>query len=149
MQRAKSSAWPARAAPGKSLTAAAVIGLLPPPGRIAGGEIRLEGERLDTLGPEAMRRVRGARIGAIFQDPLGSLDPLFTIGDQLIETIRALTPANRAQARDRAVALLTEVGMAKGYPQPGAASAQLSPPVFRRHAPARRDRAWRSPAIRG
>ena len=60
---------------GKSLTGAAIIGLLEPPGRIAGGQVRLAGERIDTLRGEALRRVRGRRIGAIFQDPLTSLNP--------------------------------------------------------------------------
>src|SRR5690606_12247996 len=73
---------------GKSVTGAAVIGLIEPPGRIAGGEIRLKGERIDNLPPEALRRVRGKRIGMIFQDPLTSLNPLYTVGEQLVETIR-------------------------------------------------------------
>ncbi len=69
---------------GKSLTGAAIIGLLEPPGRIGGGEILLEGSRIDTLSYEQMRRVRGRRIGAIFQDPLTSLNPLYTVGRQLV-----------------------------------------------------------------
>src|SRR3954454_4700679 len=64
---------------GKSLTGAAIIGLLEPPGRIAGGEIRLEGQRIDNLGHDGMRHIRGRKIGAIFQDPLTSLNPLYTI----------------------------------------------------------------------
>src|SRR4051795_12116177 len=72
---------------GKSLTGAAIIGLLDPPGRIAGGEIRFDGKRIDTLPYEQMRKVRGRHIGAIFQDPLTSLDPLYTVGQQLVETI--------------------------------------------------------------
>ena len=96
---------------GKSLTGTAVIGLLERPGRIAGGEIRLEGERIDHLPHEAMRRIRGRRIGAIFQDPLTSLNPLYTIGQQLIETIRSHLPADAAEARRRALDLLREVGI--------------------------------------
>src|SRR5438552_15745909 len=65
---------------GKSITGTAIIGLLEPPGRIAGGEILLEGSRIDNLPAEQMRKIRGRRIGAIFQDPLTSLNPLFTIG---------------------------------------------------------------------
>ena len=72
---------------GKSITGTAIIGLLEPPGRIAGGEILLEGARIDNLPPEEMRRVRGRRIGVVFQDPLTSLNPLFTVGQQLEETI--------------------------------------------------------------
>ncbi len=76
---------------GKSLTGAAIIGLLEPPGRVAGGEILLEGQRIDNLGLDAMRPIRGRKIGAIFQDPLTSLNLLYTVGRQLIETIRART----------------------------------------------------------
>src|SRR5512145_2667758 len=63
---------------GKSLTGAAIIGLLEPPGRIAAGEISLAGRRIDNLPHEAMRRIRGREIGAVFQDPLTSLNPLYT-----------------------------------------------------------------------
>ncbi len=73
---------------GKSLTGAAIIGLLEPPGRIASGEILLNGKRIDNLPYEALRKIRGREIGAIFQDPLTSLNPLYTIGRQLVETIR-------------------------------------------------------------
>ena len=76
---------------GKSVTGLAVIGLIDPPGRIAGGEIHLSGMRIDNLPPEAMRRIRGKRIGMIFQDPLTSLNPLYRIGDQIVETIRTHT----------------------------------------------------------
>src|SRR5512144_1173178 len=69
---------------GKSLTGAAIIGLLDPPGRIAGGEIRLDGRRIDNLPEEEMRKVRGRSIGAVFQDPLTSLNPLYTVGRQLV-----------------------------------------------------------------
>ena len=96
---------------GKSLTGTAIIGLLDPPGRIAGGAIRLEGERIDNLPPEAMRKVRGRRIGAIFQDPLTSLHPMLTIGDQLVETIMTHLPLDRRAARARAIELLGEVGI--------------------------------------
>ena len=96
---------------GKSLTGAAIIGLLEPPGRIAGGEIRLRGERIDNLSPEQMRRIRGKRIGMVFQDPLTSLNPLYTVAQQLIETIRTHTGLSDAEARKRAVALLDRVGI--------------------------------------
>ena len=96
---------------GKSLTGAAIIRLIEPPGRIASGEILLEGSRIDGLPPEAMRRIRGRRIGAIFQDPLTSLNPLYTIGRQICETILAHLPVSRDAARERAVALLGEVGI--------------------------------------
>jgi peptide/nickel transport system ATP-binding protein len=96
---------------GKSITGTAIIGLLEPPGRVAGGQILLEGKRIDNLGPDAMRKIRGRRIGAIFQDPLTSLNPLYTIGQQLVETIQAHLPMNASQARARAVELLGEVGI--------------------------------------
>lgn len=96
---------------GKSMTSAAVIGLLEPPGRIAGGEILLKGERIDNLPPEAMRKIRGKRVGMVFQDPLTSLNPLYTVGEQLIETIQTHTTLTTAQARTRAIDLLTEVGI--------------------------------------
>jgi peptide/nickel transport system ATP-binding protein len=96
---------------GKSLTGMAIIGLLEPPGRIAAGEIRLAGRRIDNLPYEQMRRIRGKEIGAIFQDPLTSLNPLYTIGRQLIETIQTHTELGRGAARERAIALLREVGI--------------------------------------
>jgi len=96
---------------GKSLTGAAIIGLLDPPGRIAGGEVRLRGERIDNLPPEAMRRIRGRRIGMVFQDPLTSLNPLYTIGRQIVETVLTHTALSSAQAERRAIDLLSEVGI--------------------------------------
>jgi peptide/nickel transport system ATP-binding protein len=96
---------------GKSLTGASIIGLLEPPGRIAAGEIRLEGERIDNLPPERMRAIRGRRIGAIFQDPLTSLNPLYTIGRQLVETIQTHLPLGASEARARAISLLKETGI--------------------------------------
>jgi len=96
---------------GKSITGMAVIGLLEPPGRIAGGEVRLEGRRIDNLRHEEMRKVRGRKIGVVFQDPLTSLNPLYTIGQQLIETILTHLSLSRTQARERAISLLKEVGI--------------------------------------
>ena len=96
---------------GKSLTGAAVIGLLDPPGRIAAGQIHLAGRRIDNLPYEAMRRIRGREIGAVFQDPLTSLNPLYTIGRQLVETITTHLPLDARAARDRAIGLLEEVGI--------------------------------------
>lgn len=96
---------------GKSMTGAAIIGLLEPPGYISGGEIRLEGARIDNLPPAAMRKIRGRRIGAIFQDPLTSLNPVLTVGEQLIETIRTHLPLTRDQARERAIDWLRRVGI--------------------------------------
>jgi len=96
---------------GKSLTGAAIIGLIDAPGRIAAGEIWLDGRRIDNLPYTAMRAVRGREIGAVFQDPLTSLNSLYTVGRQLIETIRTHLGMTEAAARERAIALLDEVGI--------------------------------------
>jgi peptide/nickel transport system ATP-binding protein len=96
---------------GKSMTGLAILGLLEPPGHITGGEIRLSGDRIDSLSERDMENVRGGRIGAIFQDPLTSLNPLFRVGDQLVETIRLHTDLTKDAARARALALLREVGI--------------------------------------
>ncbi|WP_371055678.1 ABC transporter ATP-binding protein [Rhodosalinus sp. K401] len=96
---------------GKSMTGNAVIGLLDPPARITGGEILLNGERIDNLPRDRLRKLRGNKIGMIFQDPLTSLNPLLTIGDQLTETILEHLPVSQAEARRRAVAALEEVGI--------------------------------------
>ena len=96
---------------GKSVTGLAVIGLIDPPGRIAGGEIHLSGLRIDNLPAEEMRRIRGKRIGMIFQDPLTSLNPLLRVGEHLVETILTHTALTPKQARERAIALLAEVGI--------------------------------------
>jgi peptide/nickel transport system ATP-binding protein len=96
---------------GKSMTGAAVIGLIERPGRIAGGEIRLHGQRIDNLDATGIRAIRGRRIGMIFQDPLTSLNPLYRISEQIEETIRTHLPMSREDARARAVALLDRVGI--------------------------------------
>jgi peptide/nickel transport system ATP-binding protein len=96
---------------GKSLTGAAIIGLIDPPGRIGGGEVRLGDRRIDNLAPEEMRRVRGREIGAVFQDPLTSLNPLYSIGRQLVETITTHLDLSLRAARRRALDLLGEVGI--------------------------------------
>ncbi len=97
---------------GKSMTGQAVIGLLPHSARVDAGEIWLSGERIDRL-PEAERqKLRGRRIGAIFQDPLTSLDPLRTVGDQIVETILTHHKnLSHGDARRRAVELLRETGI--------------------------------------
>ena len=100
---------------GKSMAGNAVIGLLTPPAHIAAGEIWLNGSRIDTLKGEDMRRLRGKQIGMVFQDPLTSLNPLLSIGDQLTETMLTHLGISRAEAERRAVAALEEVGI------PGAA----------------------------
>jgi peptide/nickel transport system ATP-binding protein len=96
---------------GKSLTGASIIGLLEPPGRIASGEILLEGQRIDNLTNDQLRHIRGRKIGAIFQDPLTSLNPLYSVGKQLTETIQAHLPVSNAEARRRAIDLLKDTGI--------------------------------------
>ena len=96
---------------GKSMTGTAVIGLLEPPGRIAGGEVLLEGRRIDNLPYEEMRKLRGEQIGMVFQDPLTSLNPLYTVGFHLTETMRTHMDLSERAARQRAIDLLAEVGI--------------------------------------
>src|SRR6218665_3196874 len=96
---------------GKSLTGAAIIGLLEPPGRIVSGQILLQGQRIDQLRESQLRHIRGRRIGAIFQDPLTSLNPLYTMGRQLSETILPHLPVTPAEARQRAIGLLQDTGI--------------------------------------
>lgn len=96
---------------GKSMTGNAVIGLLDDPARVASGEIWLKGRRIDNLSPEQKRAIRGREIGMIFQDPLTSLNPLFTIGEQLVETIQLHLKVSAAEAKERALALLDRVSI--------------------------------------
>ncbi len=100
---------------GKSMAGNAVIGLLNPPAHISAGEIHLNGTRIDPLEGEAMRKLRGKEIGMVFQDPLTSLNPLLTVGDQLSETMLTHLDISHKEAEARAVAALEEVGI------PGAA----------------------------
>ena len=96
---------------GKSITGSAIIGLIEPPGRIATGTVHLAGRRIDNLPSEKMRRIRGDKIGMVFQDPLTSLNPLYTVAEQLVETILTHKDISKKQARDRAIELLDEVGI--------------------------------------
>ncbi len=94
---------------GKSMTGAAIIGLIDPPGYIDQGEIWLKDKRIDQLGISAANQIRGRRISMVFQDPLTSLNPLRTIGDQLVETIQTHLPVSADEARRKAIAGLEEV----------------------------------------
>jgi oligopeptide/dipeptide ABC transporter ATP-binding protein len=97
---------------GKSLTSLALLQLIPPPGRIESGSvIRLGDTDVLALRGEALRRIRGRRIGMIFQDPMTSLNPVFTVGAQIVEGIRAHFRMSSAEARQRALQLLQEVGI--------------------------------------
>jgi peptide/nickel transport system ATP-binding protein len=97
---------------GKSLTGAAVVDLLVPPLRRSAGSITLAGERLDRLPPQAMRLVRGRKIGFVFQDPLTSLNPVLTIGRQLVDTMTTHLSIDGREARRRAIAWIDRVGLA-------------------------------------
>ncbi|MGB2078321.1 MAG: dipeptide ABC transporter ATP-binding protein [Vibrio sp.] len=99
---------------GKSTVGNAVIDLLSPPGTIAGGEVFLDGEKISGLSPEEMKQVRGSKIGFIFQDPMTSLNPLFTVEHQITETIHANMKVSEEEAYQRALSLMQQVGI----PQP-------------------------------
>jgi len=95
---------------GKSLTALAIMRLLPwPPAKIVSGQVRFMGRDLASLSEREMQRVRGKDISMIFQDPMTSLNPVVTVGDQLVEAIRRHTDVSRAEAHNRAVELLRRV----------------------------------------
>lgn len=97
---------------GKSVTALSIMGLLAsPPGEISGGAIYVDGEEMLSLSPDALRQRRGARVAYIFQDPLSTLHPQLRIGDQVVEAIQAHQPLSRSQARQKAIALLEDVGI--------------------------------------
>ena len=96
---------------GKSLTALALMRLLPPPGRIAGGQVLLGGRDLTQLSEREMAAVRGGRIALVYQDPMSSLNPVHTVGRQIVEAIRIHEDVSRRVAHDRAVELLGDVGL--------------------------------------
>jgi len=96
---------------GKSMTGQSITGLIEPPGRITSGEILFDGECISSLGESDLQGIRGKKIGSIFQDPLTSLNPLFTVADQLTETLRRHLALEPSAARSRAIELLDQVGI--------------------------------------
>ncbi len=94
---------------GKSVTSLSIMGLVRPPGRIAGGSIRFEGRELVGLDTETLQALRGNAMAMIFQEPMSSLNPAFTIGEQIVEVIRRHRPMSAAQARQRAIEMLERV----------------------------------------
>ncbi|MBP2648088.1 MAG: methionine transporter ATP-binding protein [Gemmatimonadetes bacterium] len=113
LERGRTLALVGESGCGKSLTGLALLRLVPPPGRVDDSSvIRLEGKDLMSFDEAAMRAVRGGRIGMVFQDPMTSLNPVLTAGDQIAEAVRAHRPVTRQEARARAAALLGEVGIA-------------------------------------
>jgi peptide/nickel transport system ATP-binding protein len=112
LERGRTLALVGESGCGKSLTSLALLRLIPTPGRIEpGSSIRLGDTDVLALEGEALRHIRGRRIGMIFQDPMTSLNPVFTVGDQIAEGVRAHFDVSRAEARKRALRLLQEVGM--------------------------------------
>jgi len=111
---------------GKSLTALALLQLIPRPGRLTGGTVRLGDVEVSSLQGEALRAIRGRRIGMVFQDPLTSLNPVLTVGDQVAEGLVAHGMATRTEAAKRAVELLKEVGVADAEERARAYPHQLS-----------------------
>ena len=107
---------------GKSMTALSLLRLVPDPGRIVGGDILFAGRDLLRMPIEEMRRVRGNRIGMIFQEPMTSLNPVLRVGEQVAESLRLHQGHNRAQAAAEALTMLTKVGLpdaedrARDYP---------------------------------
>lgn len=97
---------------GKSVTSLAIMGLIPqPPGRIAGGDIRFNGQSLPQLSQGAYRKLRGREIAMIFQEPMTALNPVFTVGNQMMDVLRRHMKLSRKAARKRAIELLDEVGI--------------------------------------
>ncbi|WP_336055118.1 ABC transporter ATP-binding protein [Nitratireductor sp. CH_MIT9313-5] len=96
---------------GKSITGFSLLGLLDPPGEVVGGSVRFKGEDLLTLDPKRKRHIRGNRIAMIFQDPMMTLNPVLSIGTQMIETVRAHDKVSRSEARQRARDALGKVGI--------------------------------------
>src|ERR1700674_1833712 len=94
---------------GKSVTALSIMRLVQPPGRIESGSVRFRGRDLLTLSESAMREVRGADIALIFQEPMTALNPVFTVGNQIAETLLVHDRANRRDARAKAIELLEAV----------------------------------------
>ncbi len=111
---------------GKSVTALSLLGLVPPPGRIKGGSIRLNGRELVGLGDRELRSVRGLEIGMVFQEPMTSLNPVFTVGYQLGEALTCHFDLPRHEVRERCVKLLEEVGIPAPEARLKAYPAQLS-----------------------
>ncbi len=112
---------------GKSVTALALLRLLPePPARIAGGRVLFDGRDLASLSEDEMRAVRGRQIGMVFQEPMTSLNPVFKVGEQIAESLRLHLKLSRADAAEKAVDLLREVGIADPRARAGDFPHQLS-----------------------
>lgn len=111
VQRGRRVAVVGESGSGKSLTALAVMGLIRPPGRLASGTISLNGRDLRSLSPREAVAVRGGEMAMVYQNPLTALNPLWTVGRQIVEAIRTHLDLDRRAARERAIELLAEVGI--------------------------------------
>jgi oligopeptide/dipeptide ABC transporter ATP-binding protein len=111
---------------GKSITLRAILGLLPSPGRVVGGRVLLDGHDLVPARPQTLQSIRGSQVAMIFQDPMSSLNPVLSVGDQLVETLRAKQDLSRKAAVDRAEALLVRVGIQPARQRLRAYAHQLS-----------------------
>ena len=111
---------------GKSVTALSLLGLVPPPGRVAGGTVVVGGRDLARLSPAELRDLRGREVGMVFQEPMTSLNPVFTVGYQLAEALAAHQPLPRAALRARCLELFGEVGISAPEARLGAYPGQLS-----------------------
>jgi oligopeptide/dipeptide ABC transporter ATP-binding protein len=96
---------------GKSVTAMAIMGLVDPPGRVIEGEVHFDGQNLTRLSGAALRAIRGKRISMVFQEPMTSLNPVFSVGEQIAEVLRIHLKASPAEARDQAIEMLRKVGI--------------------------------------
>lgn len=111
LERGKTLAIVGESGSGKSVTALSILKLVSPPGRIVGGEVKFEGKDLLKLSEEELREIRGNRIALIFQDPLTALNPVFTVGDQIMEAILTHQKTSKEEARKKTVQLLEMVGI--------------------------------------
>ena len=111
---------------GKSMLASAIMGLVAHPGKVTGGSIQFEGQELVGMKKKDLRRIRGTGISMIFQEPMTSLNPLMTCGRQIVETITSHEKMNKAEAKERALAMIRSVGIARPEKVFSEVPAQLS-----------------------
>ena len=111
---------------GKSMLASAIMGLIAHPGKVTGGSIQFEGQELAGMKKKDLRRIRGTGISMIFQEPMTSLNPLMTCGRQIVETITSHEKMNKAEAKERALAMIRSVGIARPEKVFSEVPAQLS-----------------------
>ena len=119
---------------GKTVTARSIMRLIPtPPGEIVSGKVTFDGNDIYALDDEEMRALRGRKIAMVFQEPMSALNPVFTVGSQIMDVLRTNLNMNKEEATERAIDLLQLVGI----PSPEQTPSQLRARVFRRYAPAR------------